>query len=402
MKKLNSCVVENCIPTPSSCVEWNGGDIEYLGICNGESLNNIVWEIVTKLKELAGENISEFDLDTLIAICNAKAPLEVNLVSILSIMRDNQICLKDYIDTLNDKLNELNQNQGVDVNLRCYADFDNLGNSLSINRAQLDQLVIDQLCNHKGRIETVEGKIVLLQNQLDNFDSTVTVDELSISTCVDPVVKPTSSQIKSVADEVCEIEGAIGTPAEVAIALSYTPTNLNTEFGLITNWNLTPSNWAENYGNMLLMVKNLIDRVNFMEDNCCATSCDDIMVGFSAVMNEGMTGIILRFTNGAGTSIPVGWTDAGSKVIITDASGNVSSPINIVIANNAEIDIATGGMDLAGDVTIDITVKMSNGSTVCEKCLVRTIKLPGCDFCTITALEEVTIIYETCPSGSLT
>ncbi len=83
MKKLNNCVVENCIPTPSSCVEWNGGDIEYLGICNGDSLNNIIWEIIAKLEDLAGEDISSFDIDTLLDICNKKAPLEINLISIL-------------------------------------------------------------------------------------------------------------------------------------------------------------------------------------------------------------------------------------------------------------------------------------------------------------------------------
>lgn len=394
MKKLNNCVVENCIPTPSSCVEWNGGDIAYLGLCNGDSLNNVIWEIITKLEDIAGADLSQFELDTLLDICQQKAPLEVNLLSILTLLRDNNVCLKDYIDTLNDKINELSQAQNVNVNLKCYADFDNLGNQLKITRESLDQLVIDQLCAHEARLDTVEGKIVQMQAEIAAIDPTANVDELSFSTCVDPVIKPTSSQVISLADEICEIETSHGTPAEVVIALSKTPGDLNAEFGLIPGWELTPDNWAENYGNLLLEVENLRQRIIFMEDNCCASTCDDIKVGFSAVMNEDFTAVILRFVNSAGTSIPSGWTDSGSTVTITDIDGNVVE-VPITIANNAEEEVSVTGLNMSEDLDINVTVKMTNGTAVCEKCVHRSVKLPGCAFCTITASGPVTIIYET-------
>ena len=68
MKKLQNCEVENCIPTPSSCVTWNGGSIEYLGICDGDSLNTLLWEVITKLEEITGEDLSSFDIDSLIEV----------------------------------------------------------------------------------------------------------------------------------------------------------------------------------------------------------------------------------------------------------------------------------------------------------------------------------------------
>ncbi len=107
MKKLNNCVVENCIPTPSSCVEWNGGDIEYLGICDGDSLNNLLWEVINKLEEIAGEDLSSFDIDSLLDICNQTAPQEITILNILNVLKNNQICLKDFIDTLTEQLAEL-------------------------------------------------------------------------------------------------------------------------------------------------------------------------------------------------------------------------------------------------------------------------------------------------------
>ena len=394
MKKLNNCVVENCIPTPSSCVEWNGGDIAYLGLCNGDSLNNVIWEIITKLEDIAGADLSQFELDTLLDICQQKAPLEVNLLSILTLLRDNNVCLKDYIDTLNDKINELSTAQGVEVNLKCYADFDNLGNQLKITRASLDQLVIDQLCAHEGRLDTIEGKIIQMQAEIAAIDPTASVEELSFATCIDAVVKPTSSQVISIADELCDVETSHGTPAEVSIALSKTPGDLNAEFGLIPGWELTPSNWAENYGNLLLEVENLRQRILFMEENCCASTCDDIKVGFSAVMNEDFSAVILRFVNSAGTSIPSGWTDSGSIVTITDIDGNVVE-VPITIANNAEEEVSVTGLNMSEDLNINVTVKMTNGTAVCEKCVFRMVKLPGCAFCTITATDDVTIIYET-------
>ena len=73
-KKVNNCNTDNCIETQSSCTIWNGGDIDYLGICNGQSINNVVWEIVTKLEDIAGDDLSSFDIDSLLDICNQKAP----------------------------------------------------------------------------------------------------------------------------------------------------------------------------------------------------------------------------------------------------------------------------------------------------------------------------------------
>lgn len=395
MKKLENCVVENCIPTPSSCVQWNGGDIEYLGICNGDWLNNVVWEIIIKLQEITGDDLSNFDIDNLLTICNQKAPLEINILSILTLLRDNQICLKDYIDVLNDKINELTGSSTVNVNLKCYADFDNLGNSISITREQLDQLVIDQLCNHKGRIETLEGKVILLQTEIDNLDLNPVINELSFATCIDAGVKPTSTQVKITAQELCDLETANGDDAAIATALAKTPGDLNAEFGLITGWVLTPANWAQNYGNLLLEVQNIRTRVKFMETNCCAITCKDIELGFSAAFNEDMDGIILKFTAGAGTDIPSGMTDLGSTGTITDQTGYIES-FSLTIANNAEIDVPISGLDLTGPLEININAKIGNESLTCEKCIGKILKGSPCAYCTITATDDVTIIYKIC------
>lgn len=392
MKKLNNCVVENCVPTPSSCVEWNGGDIEFLGICDGDSLNNLLWEVINKLEEIAGEDLSAFDIDSLLDICNHKAPTEITILNILNILKDNQICLKDFIDNLSEQLAELLNTQNVNVNLKCYAEFDNLGNSLSITRDNLDQLIIDNLCNHKLRIETLEGKVISLQSQIDNLDLTPDPTEINFATCIDPVVKPTSSQVVSVADELCDLETATGDPGDISSALASTPGDLNAEFGLITGWILAPDNWAENYNNLLLEVENLRQRINIIEDNCCALTCEDIELGFTALFNEDNDGIIISFTAGAGTVIPLGFEDKGSTLKITDRNGVfVTGAIDIVdnFRDNDPTEVSIVGLDLGGDLDLSITARIGTDAQTCEFCLSRPIKTnAGCTFCTICNTGE--------------
>ena len=399
MKKVNNCIVENCIPTPASCIDWNCGDIEFLGICNGDSLCNVIWEIVNKLQEIAGEDIASFDIDEMLSICNQKAPVEVTLISILTLLKNNDICLKDYIDTLNDKINELSSAQGVKVNLKCYNELDNLGNSLSITREQLDQLVIDQLCNHKSRIEFIEGDLISLHNEIANMLLNPVIDEVDFATCINPAVLPTSTQVIGIANELCDLEEQLGVPTDISTALGLTPGDLNAEFGLITGWTLSPQNLAQNYGNLLLEVENLRQRLITIEETCCKIDCTDVMLGFTAAFNEDNDGVIIKFTAGAGTNIPAGFTDQGSTITITDEQGNVetfntSDPD--LIANNAIIEVPVSTLLTTGDVNINIDTNMSNGTLTCSKCLNKTIKRAACSFCVLTATDDVTIVYKLC------
>lgn len=398
MKELKKGL-ENCIETPTSCSTWNGGDIEALGICNGDSLNNVVWEIVDKLKDIGGEDISSFDIDTLLDICNAKAPLEITLVSILTIIKENQVCLKDYIDTLNNKINELSGQSDINVNLKCYADIDNLGNQLAITREELDQLVINELCDHEQQIKTLQGKVLLIEEEVANIDPHATVDELSFSTCIDAGVKPTSQQVVKVADALCTLRDATGTAANIAQALSKIPSNWNTKYNLLTGWDLTPDNLAQTFGNLLLVIANLEERLANIENNCCAISCEDVKLGFSVLWSEDKTSVILTFNSGSGTKIPEGFVDKGSTGTITDKNGNVIS-FNVAISLDHEEEVYITGLDTSGPLLVHIDAQMGNDSITCGKCLDKTVtSSTGCAYCELTATGDddasAVIVYYT-------
>ncbi len=66
MKRVEKCITEDCIPTPSSCVIWNGGDIPLLGICDGDPLNPLMLEMIKEIQRIAGKDLSTFDINSLL------------------------------------------------------------------------------------------------------------------------------------------------------------------------------------------------------------------------------------------------------------------------------------------------------------------------------------------------
>lgn len=406
MKKIQDCKNDNFIPTPSSQIIWDCGDIKFLDICDNTPFCNVIVELAGKVEDLSIDSLSEFDVDSLAGICNQNVPLEITTLSILNLVKNNEICLKDQIDTLADQISEISNISSVNVNLKCFATQDNLGNTLSIDRDSFDQLIVDNLCDHKLRIEGLEGLVTSLQSQINNINTNTTVDELSFATCINSSILPTSTQVINTSSALCDLITSTGTTTDIATSLALTPSDLNTEFGLIAGWNLTADNWAKNYGNLLLEVENLRQRIAFIEDNCCAVSCDDVTLGFSAVYNEDNTGIIIKFTSGAGTSIPAGFEDQGSVGTITDIDGNIEMfSIDIVdnFVNNNETEVSISGLNLTGKLIVDITAKVGNDGLTCEKCVHKDVNQAACSFCEICAEGEdgstAVIIYESSSSS---
>lgn len=395
MKRIEKCLTEDCIPTPSSCVKWNGGDIPFLGICEGDCLNIIVDEVISELQRIAGKDLSTFDINSLLEICEKEAPEEVTILSILTLLRDNHICLKELLDEIDAQLNELLKNQNVKVNLKCYTGFNGLG--LSITRDQFDQFIIDILCNHEGKLDSADSTINRLRSEINQKALERRIEEVQVSTCINPVELPLSTQVQNTSTELCNLTIVVGTVDDINTALANTPADLNAEFGSIIGWNLIPANLSENFGNSILEVENLRQRILDIENVCCVVGCDKIKIGFSAVFNEDNTGIILRFNRSSGTSIPNGYEDCGSEGTITDKFGNTQD-FDIAISAGAAIEIPLEGISTTGNLDITISAKICNNDTgtQCVKCVTGIVVQPDCQYCILTATENVTVLYRIC------
>lgn len=403
MKKIKNITSDNCLETSSECVTL-AVPLPYLGLCKGDSLTQFTVEVITKLEKIAGEDISGFDIDALLDICNAKAPLETTIISILTLVKDNQVCLKDFILQLEERLNALSTSSKVNANLKCYADFDNIGNPLSITRDQLDQIVINELCDHSIKITSLQGDIVTIKNDIANIDVNPIVLEPQFTTCVDGAVKSTSLQVQSIATVLCDEITAIGDDTDISNALSRTPSTDLARYGSLPSplntWIPVPTNWAENYSNLLIKVASLENDLRDVLANCCAPTCDKILIGFSMILDSG-NDYIIRFRPTDGTIIPTGFTDAGSTVYFKDASGTRypligTLPIDVTEEESDTYDLSS--LITGSPITVYISAKVTNGSLQCDKCVSNTIDLSNdsCPVCVITTTGTgtVTVIYE--------
>lgn len=397
MKRVEKCAIEDCIPTPSSCVKWNGGDIPFLGICDGDCLNLLMEELIAELQKIAGKDLSTFDINSLLAICEKEAPEEITIISILSLLRDNHLCLKQFIDELNAQLEKLLEGTAVKVNLKCYTGFNGIG--LSISRDQLDQLIIDILCGHERALDSIDDNIVRMQTEINEKALAKRIEEITAVTCVNTDELPLSKQIQEVSQEVCDFRLVTGNASAIAAALANTPTDLNPEFGAIIGWNSSPAFWSEFYSNTLLEVENLRQRLITIETVCCAVTCDDITIAFTAVFNEDGSGVILRFNAGAGMIMPKGFEDCGSTGTITDNRGNTQD-FDITISMGGVVEIPLENMATVGDLTVSLAAKICNKDKglQCNKCVTKVVERAECAFCTLTASGPVNVIYKVCLS----
>ncbi len=376
MKRVEKCILEDCIPTPSSCVIWNGGDIPFLGVCDGDCLNYLMTQLLKELQRIAGKDLSTFDITSLLAICKKTAPEEITITSILTLLRDNQLCLKLYIDELDFQLQKLLNSESITIDIKCYTGFDDLG--LSITRDQLDQLVINILCSHQLSMDSADSSITRIQENINEAERNKSVEEVQVATCVNEMSLSLSYQVQNTSKELCDFISAMGTSVDIALALSKTPTDLNGEFGGITGWNPSPVLWSEYYSNTLLEVQNLRERVATIENTCCAVTCDDITVGFTSTLSSDGTSIIITFSKGAGMILPTGFEDCGSTGTVTDSKGNIQH-FDIAIISSGSVEIPLDGIS-AGDLSINISSRICNikKNLVCEKCIDGTVSGTAC------------------------
>lgn len=146
-KYLSSCVDM----TSSDCVKYVGDAVEALGICNGDTITEVVEVILARLQVVAeGKGIK---LNDLVAGCADLDLLIQNsdkeLASILKIILDRECSLQSQITTINTVINTTTP---ITVDLKCLPSTIN-------TRAKLDQGLIDAICALTDRVATLEANI---------------------------------------------------------------------------------------------------------------------------------------------------------------------------------------------------------------------------------------------------
>jgi|SRR6478609_538618 len=389
MKKIGKNI-NDCVPNFSTCIEWQGGDIACLNIKNGDCLNKVVTIIAEKVCELADPlDLSELSLTCLVDKLGATEPASRSLLNILQLIIDNECYLKDLIDELAESINS--GTPPLTLDLKCLAQYDSFGNLLPYDTTTVLQSLINELCDQKQDITELSGRVTQLQLDFDNLDIEPYI-EPPITTCLF-TAKPVSQAVKLLGDDYCNYQNAIGLIPAIQTAMGLQPADFNTYYIAFPGWNNTVTNLSQLNANVQIVLGDLFARIQNIEKNCCALSCDDIKIGFGVIFSN--NSITLVFTNLYGTKIPAPYVDCGSKFTIADEHGAVISG-EIPIENNytsEEINLA--GLTKGDYLTISVNSSFCSDTLTCQGCYTKLIKYEtDCCILTNSGAEEVTIIYK--------
>lgn len=379
----------------NECVVWQSGDIPSLGICNGDELSVAEKIIADKIVEITKElDLSTIDISCLYNTCSNCE--DKSLSSLIQLLYDNQCSLRDLINSSDGT----STNTTITVNLRCLKKFDDFGNEIPQDLNAALQSIVNKVCTHDDSILGIKSTLIDLQNQIDSIPTQSASTEPTITTCLTPGIRPVSQVVPIVTQDYCGYKAVVGPTTDISIAMSLQPGGLNSEYQNISGWNNSVDNLAKTVSNLWIVVANLKSRIELIEDNCCAVTCDDVKVGFDVILNSSGDTVNLKFTSKAGTSIPLGFTDCGSVLTITDKDG-VSLEYNLEVSNNGnEGEFSINGLNLSSYLTFEVTAKLCTEGISCEKCTSKLYNPNSgvCPYCEIIAAGDlgssVVIVYK--------
>lgn len=394
MKNKRSLSKINCIRSSSSCITWEGPEIKCLDICTGDELEDLIYSLAQKVCSSLGESdFSTLSLQCLIDKLHVTLPVDRSLINLLQLSFDNDCKLKDLIDKLEAKI--VDPNLPLNLDMKCLTVVDGFGVPMPVTQLVLDQVLINQFCALKNKINALEAKDISLQSQIDSLNVNPYV-EPTISTCW-VGTRSLSQQVVVGYQSICDYRNKVGIDIDIQAALSQQPANLNPVYASNPNWKITPSSLAMTDVNQWIVIKNLMGRIAALEDCACKITCKDVLIGFNVTFNEDKTAT-LKFTTGAGTNLPTGFIDCGSLLTITNDKGISNSGIPIVITQDGIIDdIDISSFEPGEYLTFSLEAAMCSPSLHCQKCITKTVKnTSGCCLITNDGTEKITITYQTC------
>jgi len=386
-----------CVKSFPQCIQWNLGDIDALGIKNGDYLDEIVWAIACKIKELTEPlDLSTVSIQCIIDKFDATEPSTKTIQTILKLIIDNECKLKDLIDNLQAQIGGTAAT--LTLNLRCLGEEDAFGNPLPYNEQSVLQSLITNVCSLKDSVSYLSSKVIDLQTQIDAL---IPYTEPTLNSCL-YTNKVHSQATNIIATSLCDFRTKIGTNEQLDLAVSRQCSSLNTLFASDPNFIQIPVSIADSENNQWITICNLLNRISAIEQTCCAPSCDKIKIGFIYSYESDPRELTLSFTSGAGTLIPNGFVDCGSEFTIKNCEGEVIVTSVQPIENDADIVFTLPGGVCISSLTISIKTKFCLQDTneevimTCRDCFSKVIKIQSeCCVLTNPGDEDVIMTYQT-------
>lgn len=401
MIKSSSSSTNPCgTDTTSNCVTWEGDDISCLGIEKGQTLSVSVKAIADEVCSLMDTlDLSDIDLKCIFDLC-VSCPEPVKTLKTVLELLINKVC------DINDAVNAITTATGAGTDpiltlASCFQYTDVDGDLvIELPESQYVKVIANKICTVLLDLSSLQDTVDDLSNSVNDLQAQVNALSTDIPDVTSDCLYSGSKSIDDAWDLLdqafCQLRTAVGLPTDINIAIGRQCTGLSTELAGSDGWQTSPSNLAQSVNNLWIAFCDLRGRVVTIEDTCCAVSCKDVLIGFTVTLSDDRTTATVRFTAGAGTDIPSGFSDEGSTMTVTDQSGNTMD-FSVTVANNGEETLTLTGLNVDDDYDFSLNAIVGNGSLTCEKCVSRKVTFAStcsyCEICVTGSSGTVTIVY---------
>lgn len=391
-----------CDPISSNCVIWQGPDIDCINLCKGDNISTVVYNLATELCTLMDTfKITNYDLSCLNLLpCEPK-----DFQSLIQLLIDKVCTCCDVTPVPDPGTGTLGcpdcevpicsvfyytNPQGDTVTSMQLTDYvQAIGNKVCSIVSQIATINLT-LDNHENRIQALEG------GSSGGGSGGTTLP--TVTPCSEINLPPEQAQLdvalQQLMDQYCTFVNIVGKPLDIYASLAFQCTGLSvlpqlanpaSNMNTITGWESAPSTLEDSFRNMWLTICDMRTAIVNLNNNCCDTGCDTVVITAVAQRNATTSSTIEIIFSG---TIPSMYQDCagGSSITITDSAGGTVTYANqLVVAavgNPAGLSFplaSAPGINPSLQLTVTTTACAEAPSlgTTCQNVIISTVGPEG-------------------------
>jgi hypothetical protein len=379
-----------CANISSNCVIWQGPDIPCIGLCNGDTVSDVIAKLAEKLCDiLDGVTAAEPDLSGLNLACT----LPAGQAAPDTVAETIQLIV-DYVCALQPSVSP----QLPTLNLPACLHYDTPTGVVTALRLDLyAEYLANKICNVLSSIAVIEttisnheSRLIILENCVLPCVAKKSADVEVISSCIlaGEGLVPLSDLTLGLETRFCNLESAVGVPALISNAinsqqLSGTSKKLSTtgNYGADAVWIANPSTLAHSVQNAWSVIYDLYNAIQNIQLNCCPGACDAIVYDYATSVNKDAlnipTSISLTFN---GANVPTGYTDCGgnTRAVVTDVNGASASSVfsfSTIAGTTNQVNVPLSGLNVYDNLNVSVAFCLTDGANTCRETVNKTVNL---------------------------
>jgi hypothetical protein len=352
-KAINRPEKQGCTPTSSKCVIWNGPDIPCIDLCQGDSIDEVVYKLAEQLCHLT---TNVFDISKLDLTCLTPKPTTwtetiqaliddtcgnvrgLSMPSLMAINENGDIILPvelQYTDENNDLITALSSNDYsaylASIIVDILNDIANLQSSFGVMNSRM------------AVIESTVASVVLNQETQNPIP---TITSQCASNESPGIQTPIDTAFENFETSYCNMVSVLGTNVEMTNAITTQPSTLNDSFQIsdpemkmdtLSGWVSDPTKIADTLTNMWLTVNDMRNGVAEYITELAKTPCILAMPETLVIDSYDATKAVITWSKSglAGIQDPTGYmmevyasnngTETGNALVTQSFSSSTTS-----------------------------------------------------------------------------